>query len=188
MGNFDEKLAKTLGLEKVTGLDKFSLYTGVIGLVGDTIGIGTFAVGLMIPNLPKPQHPPDGGLLITALLGFYFLTLIIWFLIRFERVKRQKRTGVIAEESFRAFDEFSNQEGWGFMLFPVLGGILNMFVIDATVVLSFLSIFISFLPSTLWLYTLSMNPWLSLGLGLFVSAFISQYATFFALVLDKFFY
>ncbi len=183
----DQRLAKILGIKKVTGLDKFSLFTGVIGLVGDTIGILAFAGGLIIPSLPKPEVLPEGGLLITALMGFYFLTLIIWFLIRFERAKLESITGEELDITHRAFDDFVGGSVWGFFLVPLMGTIFMMSD-DETRVIFFFSVFISFLPVTLWIFTLSANPWLALGIGLFGGAFLSQYSTFFALILDKFFY
>ena len=45
---FNNKLAKMLGVKEITGLDKFSLFGGVIGLIADTIGILTFASGLVV--------------------------------------------------------------------------------------------------------------------------------------------
>ena len=81
----DEKITRT----KLSPLDWFSLITGVLGLLADTIAIWAFAASLGLLMFPtggnKPEDATDGTLLLTAILGFYCLTLIVWFLIRFER-------------------------------------------------------------------------------------------------------
>jgi hypothetical protein len=184
---FDVKLAKIFGIRKITGLDKFSLFGGGIGLIADTIGIAIFAHGLFVPSLPKPNIPPEGGLLITALLEFYFLSLIIWFMIRFERAKAEAITGEELDIDHRTFDDVTLGFGWGVILVPLIGVIIAALYEDTRVIF-FLSIFISFLPVTLWIFILTTNPWMALGIGIFGGAFLSQYATFFALILDKFFH
>jgi len=187
MNKLEAKLAQIMGVEKLSGLDKFSLLCGSIGLIVDTIAIIGFSGGLVLPYLPVPNKTPNGGLLLTAFLGFYSLTLIIWFLIRFERAKREKR-GLVNDLSFRALDSITEDSSWGLILIPGLGTIYMLFVEETTIVISFLSVFISWLPATLWIYTLSTNPWLGIGIGLAASLVLSQYATWFALILDKFFY
>lgn len=186
---FDGKLAKLFGVKKITGLDKFSLFGGIIGLAADTIGIATSARGLFIPTLPKPDTPPEAALLITAVLGLYFLTLLIWFLIRFERNKIELLVKEELDVAIRTYDQISPQDSSivSALLIPLIGVILIV-VREETRVIFFLSVFISFLPVTLWIFTLTANPWLALGIRLFGGAFLSQYATFFALILDKFFY
>ncbi len=185
---FDQNLAKALGVKKITGLDKFSLFTGTVGLIGDTIGILAFAGGLIIPSQPKPVIPPEGGLLVTALLAFYFLTLLIWFLIRFERQKIEIRTQKEFDSSYRSFDMLcAEDDQWGVILVPLIGAFFAM-SIEATKVMFFFSAFVAFLPTTLWIYVLSTNPWLALGTGILGGVFLAQYSTFFALILDKFFY
>lgn len=199
---FDEKLAKRLGVKKITGLDKFSLFTGVIGLLADTIAIGTFvhSIGSFFPGVTvaESSRPPEGGLLLTALIGLYSLTLLIWFLIRFERGRRLPNY----KDDVRAFDlalgdshdlalgdlgGIFGPPPWVFTLIPVIG-IAVLAWIEETRTIFFVASFLAFLPVTLWIYTLTSNLWLALGIGLLASAFLSQYSTFFALILDKFFY
>jgi len=191
MSNFNEKLAQIMGVEKITGLDKFSLFGGTIGLIVDITAIIGLAKGLIFPNLPIPKEIPTGGLLLTAFLGFYSLTLIIWFLIRFERSKREK-LGVLDKNntSIRTIDLIDSQmtDSVTILLVPLLGTFFVFFAVFDTMIISFLSVFISWLPVALWLYALQMNPFLAIGGGLIVSMFLSQYAIWFALILDKFFY
>jgi len=188
MNKFDDNLAKVMGVKKITGLDRFSLLSGVIGLIVDIGAIIGLAGGLVIPNLPVPEKIPAGGMLITAFLGFYSLTLIVWFLIRFERAKREKLE-MIDSTSNRLFDSINEaMEGVvGILLIPLIGTWLIFFVYE-TMATSFLSVFISWLPVALWIYVSTSDPWLGVGVGLVVSIFFSQYATWFALVLDKFFH
>jgi hypothetical protein len=183
MNGFNEKLAQVMGVEKINGLDKFSLFGGSIGLLVDTSAIIGLARGLIIPNIPKPVSPPEGGLLITALLGFYFLGLLIWFLIRFERAKRNPNF----EKDHRAFDELRQHADWEICLIPILG-VFGLMKEETTQVILFLSVFIAFLPVTLWIYALTSTIGASLFTGLFASILFAQYATFFAMTLDKFFY
>ena len=164
-------------------LDKFSLFTGIIGLISDTIAIGTFAVsvGLFIPNFKIISGPPEGGLLLTAILGLYSLAMIVWYLLRLARAKG-KMTAF-------GFDELIEDREWPLYFVPLLGA-FTAITVPALAVLRlifFLALFFAFLPATLWIYVLSANIWIALIVGLLGSAFVSQYAIFFALVLDKFF-
>lgn len=198
-GNFDENLAKIFGVKKVTGLDKFSLFGGGLGLIADTIGIFIFARDLFLPNqfdaVQANWSPSEGGLFMTALLGLYFMTLLMWFLIRLERSKLEVMTGEVLDPEYRAYDQLTSEDLLGkeensapILLVPFLGVFYAVFMADVTRVIFFLLVFMSFLPAALWIFALTANPWLALGVGLFASAFLSQYATFFALILDKFFH
>ncbi len=174
---------------KLTALDKFSLVTGIIGLVADTLAIGSFIYSLGLFAIPKENqvNHPQGNLLLTAIVGFYSLTLIVWFLLRFERSRAHTEEVESAHEliEFDAGIE-ANLVILGFILCPVIGsGLLTMF--RETRVVFFLAVFFAFFPTTLWIYALSSQAWLALGIGLFGSATLSQYSTFFAVVLDKFF-
>lgn len=174
---------------KLTALDKFSLTTGIIGLVADTLAIGSFIYSLGLFAIPKENQvsAPQGNLLLTAIVGFYSLTLIVWFLFRFER-SRAHTEEVEGAHELVEFDTGveANLVILGFILCPVIGsGFLA--TMRETRVIFFLAIFFAFLPTTLWIYALTSQAWLALGIGLFGSATLSQYSTFFAVVLDKFF-
>ena len=174
---------------KLTVLDKFSLTTGSIGLVADTLAIGSFIYSLGLFAIPKENQvsAPQGNLLLTAIVGFYSLTLIVWFLFRFER-SRAHTEEVEGAHELVEFDTGveANLVILGFILCPVIGsGFLA--TMRETRVIFFLAIFFAFLPTTLWIYALTSQAWLALGIGLFGSATLSQYSTFFAVVLDKFF-
>ena len=174
---------------KLTALDKFSLATGIIGLVADTLAIGAFVYSLGLFAIPKENqvNAPQGNLLLTAIVGFYSLTLIVWFLFRFERSRAHTEEVESAHELVE-FDTSieANLVILGLILCPVIGsGFLAM--LRETRVIFFLAIFFAFLPTTLWIYALTSQAWLALVIGLLGSATLSQYSTFFAVVLDKFF-
>jgi uncharacterized membrane protein len=174
---------------KFSALDKFSLVTGIIGLVADTLAIGSFVYSLGLFALPKGTQTtaPQGNLLLTAIVGFYSLTLIVWFLFRFERSRSHEEEVNSAHELVEFDSSFeANLTMLGFVLCPVIGSIL-LAMFRQTRIIFFLAIFIAFLPTTLWIYALSSQAWLALGIGLLGSATLSQYSTFFALILDQFF-
>lgn len=169
-------------------LDKFQLFAGILGLCADTIAITLFAESLGILGFPwskvqLTEKAIEGNALLTVLIGFYSLTLIIWFLIRFER-SRNHAIGDFARELMDL-----NEDQFVLLLIsfiPVIGaGFLAW--IRPTRTIFFFSIFIAFLPATLWIYTFSVQAMPALFLGLLNSMLISQYATFFAIVLDSFF-
>jgi hypothetical protein len=111
--------------EKLSRLDKFSLITGVIGLVADTIAIGSFAYSLGLLGLPilgeMSHESKDGNLLLTALVGFYSLTLIVWFLLRLERSRGH------SDEADLAAEILDVDEGevvmLGILFLPIIGPI-----------------------------------------------------------------
>ncbi|MFZ5858865.1 MAG: hypothetical protein ACOYZ6_18715 [Chloroflexota bacterium] len=174
--------------EKLSRLDKFSLITGVIGLVADTIAIGSFAYSLGLLGLPilgeMTRESKDGNLLLTALIGFYSLTLIVWFLLRLERSRGHSDEADLAAEILDVSEDEVVMLG---ILFIPLIGPFFLGLVRPTRVIYFFTVFIAVLPTTLWIYTLSSQPWSALGIGLLVSLTVSQYSTFFALVLDRFF-
>lgn len=167
-------------------LDKFQLITGIVGLVADTIAIGSFASSLGLIGLPQSSPDPssNGGLLLTAIIGFYSLALIIWFLIRLER-SRQHNIGDIAQSLLGVHEE--QVEVLVFALIPLVGA-WSMTMLRPSRTIFLLAVFIAFFPTTLWIYALSAQAWLALGIGLLGSALLSQYSAFFAIVLDNFFH
>ena len=72
---------------------------GGIGLTADMITIlGTISVGRIMPEVSNTvivTPALDTILLITALVGFYSLTLIIWFLFRWRRSRQETRCLVL---------------------------------------------------------------------------------------------
>jgi len=174
---------------KLSPLDRFSLATGIIGLVADTLAIGSFVYSLGLFALPHENQAvaPQGNLLLTAIVGFYSLALIVWFLFRFER-SRSHVEEVDGAHELVEFDSSleANLTVLGFVLCPIIGSIL-LAMFRETRIIFFLAIFIVFLPTTLWIYALSSQAWLALAIGLLGSATLSQYSTFFALILDQFF-
>ncbi|RMH33061.1 MAG: hypothetical protein D6694_15770 [Gammaproteobacteria bacterium] len=174
------------GFRLMSRLDKFQLYAGIVGLVADTIGIGTFlaSLGLVkIPFISDFQDAPQGSFIIAALVGFYSLTLIVWFLIRFERQQHHNND---LERLDLSILGYGGATAIFFCFIPLLGAGF-MAYLEKIRIIFFLAIFIAFLPATLWIYAVSTQAWLALGSGLLISAIVSQYATFFALVLDNFF-
>jgi len=169
---------------KLSPLDKFSLATGILGLGADTLAIGSFVYSLGLFAIPQENqvNAPQGNLLLTAIIGFYSLTLIVWFLFRFERSRSHEQEVNNAHELVE-FDSGieANLTMLGLFLCPVIGSII-LAMFRETRVVFFLAIFIAFLPTTLWIYALSSQAWLALGIGLLGSATLSQYSTFFAVI------
>jgi hypothetical protein len=173
---------------KLSRLDKFSLITGIIGLAADTLAIGSFAASLGLLSLPSQSSTVSstaGNLLITAVVGFYSLTLIVWFLIRLERSRKHGEIGDLGQRILDLDEE--NAPVLALLLVPLLGPIF-LCIARPTRIIFLLTVFIAFFPTTLWIYTLSASAWQACGFGFLGSMTISQFSTFFALVLDKFFH
>jgi hypothetical protein len=169
----------------------WSLILGSIGLAADMITIlGTISVGRIMPavsNVVLVTPALETILLLTALVGFYSLTLIVWFLFRWRRSRQEIKTFGF-DELWEGFG--SGSDNWVdhivFILSPILG-MLPSFSIPSARIIFWLATFIALLPTTLWLYLLSAQLWVGCGVGLLTSLLLGQYATYFALVLDKFF-
>jgi len=74
----------------------FALYTGVIGLVADTITIlGVIGAELILPSVSNVRivgAALDSLIVLTAFVGLYSLTMIIWFLFRRKRAEQATKT------------------------------------------------------------------------------------------------
>ncbi len=170
--------------------ERFDLFTGVIGLVADTIAIlGAIGAGFIMPtfsNMRIVSAALDTLVLFTALLGLYSLTMIVWFLFRWRRSKQEEKTF--------GFDElysFQSIEGTIsyllFCLLPIIGAFGSAVILPSMRVIFWFAVFISLLPTIFWFYLLSGQAAIASIGGILGSFAISQYATFFALVLDRFF-
>jgi len=105
--------------------------------------------------------------------------MIVWFLFRWQRTGQEIKTF--------GFDEvFADPEGLTYLI-PVIGAIAGLIAYTSVRVVFWLAVFISLLPTSLWLYLNTGQIWLGCFAGLLGSFILAQYATFFALVLDKFF-
>jgi hypothetical protein len=168
---------------------RFDLYTGVIGLIADTITIlGVIGAELILPSISYTRivgAALDSLILLTAFVGLYSLTMIVWFLFRRQRAEQTTKTFGFDE----LCDEPESSPVFNVMmsLIPVLGAFFSMLSLHSVRVIFWLAVFISLLPTALWLYLLSAQVWVSCIGGLLGSFILSQYASFFALVLDKFF-
>ena len=170
--------------------ERFDLFTGVIGLVTDTIAIlGAIGAGFIMPtfsNVRIVSAALDTLILFTALLGLYSLTMIVWFLFRWRRSKQETKTF--------GFDELYRFQNLDytisyllFCLLPILGAFGSVLYLSSMRVIFWFAVFISLFPTTFWFYLLSGQALFAFIGGVLGSFIISQYATFFALVLDKFF-
>lgn len=168
----------------------FALFAGVIGLTADTITIlGTIGVGRILPSVSNTRIAStalDSVLLITALVGLYSLTMIVWFLFRWKRAKQETKTFGL-DDLYHEPEPSSPVFNIIFSLFPIVGPFTGMLTLRSVRTIFWLAIFIALLPTTLWLYLLTTQVWISCGVGFLGSFLLAQYATFFALVLDKFF-
>ncbi len=183
-------------LKNLSGLDKFAIVTGVIGLFADTIAIVGFATGagLIIPNVQGFSTTPDGILLITGLGGLYSLTMIVWFMLRRKPLNPETKMFGLDSllhppwEKKQAFDtEPSEVQNLIVCLIPFFGPFFTYFANISARVIFWIGYFFSLLPCVLWLYLSSTSAWIGFLGGVFVSFLLAQYSTFFALVLDKFF-
>jgi len=167
----------------------FALYTGVIGLVADTITIlGAIGAELILPSVSNVRivgAALDSLILITALVGLYSLTMIVWFLFRRKRAEQEIKT--FGFDELHHEPESSPVENVILSLIPMFGAFISMLSLQSIRTIFWLAVFISLLPTTLWIYLLSTQVWISCIGGMLGSFVLSQYATFFALVLDKFF-
>lgn len=168
----------------------YPLYTGVIGLVADTITIlGAIGVAQILPHVSSTTITSptfESLLLITALVGLYSLTMIVWFLFRWKRAKQEIKTFGLDElyqDSMGSTSLFNVM----FALIPVFGPFNGMLSLRSVRLIFWLAVFVSLFPTTLWLFLLTTQALISCGSGLLGSFLLSQYATFFALVLDRFF-
>jgi hypothetical protein len=136
--------------------ERFGLFTGVIGLVADTIAIlGAIGAGFIMPsfsNMRIVSAALDTLILFTLLLGLYSLTMIVWFLFRWRRFKQEERTF--------GFDELYRFEGLDskiayllFCLLPIVGAFGSVVVLPSMRVIFWFAVFISLLPATFWFYT-----------------------------------
>jgi hypothetical protein len=178
-------------------LDKFTILTGSIGLVGDTITILGFAAGagLVIPNVKGFQETPGGVFLFTGLIGLYSLTMIVWFLLR--RKLLNPETAMLGFDELpihRTYDPWGKLEGEKdstielvLNLFPIVGAFPHILAYRSARVIFWIAVFISLFPSIFWIYLWSSEALSAAAMGLFISFLLSQYSTFFALALDKFF-
>ena len=170
--------------------DRFDLYTGIIGLVADTITIlGAIGVELILPSVANTRITGaalDSLILLTAFFGLYSLTMITWFLFRRQRAEQTTKTFGL-DELYNEPDGESPVFNVMFSLIPVIGPFLSMLSLRSVRVIFWLAVFISLLPTALWLYLISAQVWIGFIAGVLGSFILSQYATFFALVLDKFF-
>ena len=75
---------------------RFALLAGIIGLVADMITIlGTIGVSQILPstsNMRIVSGALDSLILITALVGLYSVTMIVWFLFRWQRTGQEIKT------------------------------------------------------------------------------------------------
>lgn len=170
--------------------DNFQLFTGVTGLIADTIAIlGFIGAGVVLPSVSGigiAKAALDALILLTAILGLYSLTMIVWFLFRRRRSRQKSKTF--------GFDELCLQSFPGtpatnilFSLIPMFGTFFGILSLNSVRVIFWLGVFIALLPTTLWFYLVSGQASTGCLIGVFGSFFLAQYATFFALVLDKFF-
>ena len=101
-------------------LDKFSLFTGIVGLFADTIAIGSFAasIGLFVIPNSAVKGSTNGTLLVTGIIGFYSLALIIWFLVRLERARKPA-----AMDELHELLESEGEDAFGILLvfIPLIG-------------------------------------------------------------------
>lgn len=170
------------------------LIVGIIGLTADIITIlGTISVGRVLPITSNTIIIPpvlDLILLGTILLGFYSLTMIVWFLFQWRRSRQATKTF--------GFDEFwerikKNSEGdsftWTFItalcFLPLIGVYVHISSPSARIIF-WLATFVALIPTTLWVYLYTGQLGMGCGGGLLSSVFLAQYSTYFALVLDKF--
>ena len=182
-------------------LDKFTVLTGSIGLVGDTITIVGFATGagLVIPNVKGFDQTPGGVFLFTGLIGIYSLTMVIWFLLRRKLLNPETAMLGFDELSVRRFvpDAYSffrkvdepEDSAWEliFNLLPIIGAFPHIIAHKSARVIFWIAVFISLFATIFWLYLLSSQVLVAAIAGVFLSFLLSQYSTFFALALDKFF-
>ena len=128
----------------------------------------------------------DTLVLLTAVIGTYSLTLIVWFLFRWRRAQQDTKVFGLDELYHQPYS-FSPTFNIMFSLVPLFGPFGGMITHPSIRTIFWLAVFISLLPTTLWLYLVTAQIWIGCGAGLIGCFLISQYATFFALVLDRFF-
>lgn len=167
-------------------LDKFTILTGSIGLVGDTITIIGFGVGAgrIVPSVKGFDTVPGETLLLTGLIGFYSLTMVIWFLFRRKLLNPDTRTFGFDELQKDSRGDESVSELMS-NLIPFGGAFLHIIAHRSARVIFWLAVFVSLFPTTLWL-SLQFDALTGCAFGILLSFLLSQYSTFFALVLDKF--
>jgi hypothetical protein len=180
-------------------LDKFTILTGSTGLVADTITIVGFATGagLVVPNVKGFDSTPGGVFLFTGLIGFYSLTMIVWFLFRRKLLNPETAMFGFDELSVQKYRDFENyrwveltrDSAWELIynLIPVFGTFLHIIAHKSARVIFWIAVFVSLFPSIFWIYLLSSNALSAALLGTGISYLLAQYSTFFALALDKFF-
>jgi hypothetical protein len=163
---------------------------GGVGLIADTITI----VGAIIAAHIRPivsgtsivRPALDVVLLTTLLIGLYSLTMIVWYLFRRRRLKQDaKQFGL--DDIYELDPSAGPVYGIIVSLVPVIGPFFGMITLVSARNVFWLAFFIALLPTTLWLYLFTISTGVSCTIGLLGSFVLAQYATFFALVLDKFF-
>lgn len=156
-------------MKNLSKLDNFFLISGVLGLFADTVALIEIfrRGGLTISGNPSVNEISEFSLILTAFFGIYSLTLLIWFLIR------NFKNNIFVN------DEYST------LAVPLLGMFsLIIYMPD----IYFLSVFIAWLPSSIWIFAVSQTAYLAVLYGLLISLGISQYSVFFSLILESFFF
>mgnify|MGYP000462791488 CR=1 FL=1 len=183
----------------MTKLDRFTLLTGSVGLIGDTITILTFVgAGLIFPNLTGFENTPSGVLLFTGLVGLYSLTMLIWFMLRRKQLNPTASQLGFDELQVRTYDarRYLSDEPiirtkdsaleLVLNLVPFFGAFPHILNHKSARVIFWIAVFISLFPTVFWLYLLTANALTAGILGGALSFLLAQYSTFFALALDKF--
>jgi len=86
----------------MSGLEKFGLLGGIIGLIADAIGLTTFFLGLWQPSTSNATESSISPVLLTimGITIFYGWVAIAWYLLRYGFVHRDKTNEKKSDGSF----------------------------------------------------------------------------------------
>jgi hypothetical protein len=162
----------------MNNLDKFTILTGSIGLIGDTIAIVGFATaaGLVIPNVKGFDQTPGGVFLFTGLVGFYSLTMVVWFLFRRKQLNPEtKRFGFDELQIRQILNVWGRYEGeedsateLTLNLIPIFGAFRHILANKSARVIFWIAVFISLFPAVFWLYLWFSQALVATIAGLFL--------------------
>lgn len=144
-------------MEKMSSLEKFSLFTGVIGLVVDTITLVGLISGIVVPS-PRLGFwsRPEVVAVWTLALLVYGLVVCLFFIVLYAR-KRWSRSGRWPDATSRKKATLT----LGYLLWlplSIIWGIAMLQLLSGTYGLPISDVSTSALPVLAWLYFLFFVP------------------------------